>query len=109
MVEVDGVLECGNPPGPITIKSLLNLISSGNMVILVEKIDDVWARTDLQGHLLPGFVMGETLDEKLNNIRKIILGMDAYILVGRPEDEEIAMRAGFEYMSPNDFYNRVKL
>ena len=101
VVQVDGVLECGSPPGPVKLSSLVNICLGGGMVLLIEKHGEVWSRTDLGGHLIPAYTLGENVGEKLKLIRENFPGRSRYIFIGRPEFKETAEKYGFEYVSPD--------
>ncbi|MEM0232582.1 MAG: hypothetical protein QXL22_01025 [Candidatus Nezhaarchaeales archaeon] len=105
-VKVDGVLECGDPEGPIKIAWLISLSTVEKVVIVDDNYRKVWSRADLGGHMLPAYILGESLRDRLRNIRRFFKE-ERYIFIGPESDRADAEAEGFTYIPPEKFMEVV--
>lgn len=103
VLEVDGVLDIGEPRGPVPTYSLVNLARTRtHKVVLIGDYEKVFSRVDVGGHLLPVSIAEGDLPAKLRAHKMEFPGEDRYIFVAS-EDTGAASEAGYVYMSPQDF------
>ncbi|MEM1557398.1 MAG: hypothetical protein QXI11_01015 [Thermoproteota archaeon] len=105
-VKVDGVLECGEPRGPVKIAWLTSLSATERVVIVDDNYRKVWNRIDLGGHTIPAYVLGDSLRDRLRNI-KLLFQEDRYIFVGPESDRVDAEAEGFTYIQPEKFVEAI--
>ncbi|MCS7117631.1 MAG: hypothetical protein NZ957_02445 [Thaumarchaeota archaeon] len=106
-LEVDGTIEVGNPPGPITVETLASIakLRYPSVIIVSDDYPKVLDRTDLSGHLIPAVGLERApLAEKLKTLRALFPDEGRYIMVGvSNEAMNAAKDAGYEYMAPSQF------
>ncbi|MEM1944138.1 MAG: HAD family hydrolase [Nitrososphaerota archaeon] len=105
-VDVDGTLEVGDPPGPISVLTLANIARRKypSVIIVSDSYQKVWNRVDMLGYMIPVCAITGGKAERLKAIRREYPMEDRYIMVGdSPDDAEAAREAGYEYMTPQQF------
>ncbi|MEM4154981.1 MAG: HAD family hydrolase [Candidatus Caldarchaeum sp.] len=110
-VDVDGTLDVGDPPGPVSVLSLANIVKKHvpSVVIVSDSYEKVWNRVDLLGYIIPVCAITGGKAARLKAIRNEYPAEGRYILVGNsPDDAEAAREAGYEYMTPQQFKQLIE-
>jgi len=104
--DVDGTLECGNPKGPIKLKTIRALKRAGFIVGIIGAYQKAVA-AGLQGGIDVDFLMsGHPYKPKHLTHLKLVYRPALTIYVGdEPADRQAALQTGCAYIKPQDFPN----
>ena len=98
--DVHGTLECGDPRGPVRLKSLRALKAENFVVGIVGAYEKVQKRV----HSLDFYYDGDPhKDENLRKVMEEYKPKLAFYVADRPSDREVALKNGFCYVRPEDF------
>jgi ribonucleotide monophosphatase NagD (HAD superfamily) len=100
LLDCDGTIETGVPPGPVKLSDLHFLVASGVRVVIVSESANC-ANLPFEHIIVPGNRL-----QALLNAKAKYPGLRCIYVSDNPGDDVNAQRAGCEYMHPSEFPNR---
>jgi phosphoglycolate phosphatase-like HAD superfamily hydrolase len=107
--DLDGTLDFGDPPGPISAHQLKKLKEKG---VIIGGASGKESRFQVkrwrESGVKPHFVIVKVDIWKFKKL-KTLINASEYIHIGdAPDDEVVAKKAGFNFLLPEDFINWYK-
>jgi ribonucleotide monophosphatase NagD (HAD superfamily) len=100
LLDCDGTIETGVPPGPVKLADLQFLVTLGVRVIIVSESTNC-ANLPFEHIIVPGNRL-----QALLNAKTKYPGLRCIYVSDNPGDDVNAQRAGCEYMHPSEFPKR---
>jgi ribonucleotide monophosphatase NagD (HAD superfamily) len=100
LLDCDGTIETGVPPGPVKLADLSFLITLGARVVIVSESANC-ANLPFEHIIVPGNRL-----QALLNAKAKYPGLRCIYVSDNPGDDVNAQRAGCEYLHPSEFSKR---